>query len=138
MTRSEALKYRSHIESAVQSLPVKDALEVPSLHPKWKPGITCEAGKRYFHGGTLYEVNEGQSHTAQADWAPDIATSLFKKVNETNSGTMDDPIPYEGNMALTAGLYYVQSGVVYLCTRDTGSPVYNTLAELAGIYVEEI
>ena len=40
--------------------------------------------------------------------------------------------------ALKSGLYYVQSGVVYLCTRDTGSPVYNTLAELAGIYVEEI
>ena len=39
-------------------------------------------------------------------------------------------------MALTAGLYYVQDYVIYLCTRDTGNPVYNPLAELVGLYVE--
>lgn len=27
--------------------------------------------------------------------------------------------------------------VLYLCTRDTGSAVYNALADLVGIYVEE-
>ena len=40
-------------------------------------------------------------------------------------------------MALTAGLYYVQDGKVYKCTRDTVSPVYNPLSALVGIYVEE-
>ena len=39
-------------------------------------------------------------------------------------------------MALEAGLYYTQGGVVYLCNRDTGQPVYNALDELVGIYVE--
>ena len=41
-------------------------------------------------------------------------------------------------MALTAGLYYHQNYEVYRCTRDTINPVYNTLAELVGSYVEVI
>ena len=39
-------------------------------------------------------------------------------------------------MALVSGKYYSQDGVVYLCNRDTINPVYNTLRELVGIYVE--
>lgn len=29
-------------------------------------------------------------------------------------------------------------GVIYLCTRDTVNPVYNTLASLVGLYVEAV
>ena len=64
------------------------------------------------------------------------AASLWEVINETHSGTEDDPIPYDGNMALTAGLYYTQSGKTYLCNRDTGNPVYHALSELVGLYVE--
>lgn len=42
-----------------------------------------------------------------------------------------------GNMALTAGLYYVQDYTIYLCTRDTVNPVYNAMADLIGLYVEK-
>ena len=41
-------------------------------------------------------------------------------------------------MALSAGLYYVQDYVIYLCTRDTGNPVYHTLGQLIGAYVEQL
>lgn len=41
-------------------------------------------------------------------------------------------------MALTAGLYYVQEWVVYLCIRGTVNPVYNALADLVGLYVTAI
>ena len=58
--------------------------------------------------------------------------------DEEHDGTQYDPIPYEGNMALENGKYYTQGGVLYKCTRDTGNPVYNTLAELVGIYVEVV
>ena len=63
---------------------------------------------------------------------------FWEQVCESHTGTEDDPIPYEGNMALTAGLYYVQDGVVYRCIRDTGNPVYHRLEELVGLYVEEV
>ena len=33
------------------------------------------------------------------------------------------------------GKYYTQGGVLYLCNRDTGDPVYHALSELVGLYV---
>lgn len=55
---------------------------------------------------------------------------------EEYAGTKHYPIPYDGNMALESGKYYIQDDVVYLCNRDTGQPVYNALSELVGLYVE--
>lgn len=63
--------------------------------------------------------------------------SLYTRIDETHAGTLSDPIPYNGNMALEAGKYYSQSGAVYLCTRDTVNPVYSALADLVGLYVEK-
>lgn len=51
-------------------------------------------------------------------------------------GTLYDPIPYSGNMALENGKYYMQNDVIYLCIRDTGNPVYHALSALVGLYVE--
>ena len=134
MRKSEALNYRKHIEEAVQSLDANSALTVVSLHPAWAAGVSYETELRLKYGGKLYEVVT--AHTSQADWTPDITPSLYTEVNEVHAGTLADPIPYEGNMALSEGLYYTQDGVVYLCTRDTGNPVYNALSELVGLYVE--
>ena len=64
--------------------------------------------------------------------------SLYSKICKTHAGTLDDPIPYSGNMALESGKYYMQDGKVYRCIRDTGNPVYNALSELVGLYVEEV
>ena len=63
---------------------------------------------------------------------------IYTRIDETHAGTPDDPIPYKGNMELVSGLYYSQDGVVYKCTRDTGIPVHNALADLVGIYVEAV
>lgn len=136
MKRTEAWMMRHHIETAVQSLSASDALAVKSLHPVWAEGMELVAGKRVQRNGKLYEVNEGKTHTAIKGWEPEVATSVFTVVNETNAGTADDPIPYDGNMALTEGLYYTQDGGVYKCTRNTVNPVYAPLADLVGHYVE--
>ena len=71
-------------------------------------------------------------------WNPETAASLWEVINETHVGTLGDPIPYDGNMALVSGLYYVQNGVIYLCTRDTVNPVYTGLDELVGIYTKKL
>ena len=138
MRESVALKIRAHIETAVQSLDRTAALEVITLHPVWVPGKEYEPGLRLQRNGKLYEVKEGKAHTSQADWPPEITPSLYEVVNETHAGTLGDPIPYDGNMALVSGLYYTQGGKVYRCTRDTVNPVYNPLADLVGLYVEEV
>ena len=124
------------IPQQINTLAVDDntALRMLSFYPEWAEGTAYEAGYKVQHGGKLWRVL--QAHTAQAGWEPDKAAALWEQINETHAGTMDDPIPYDGNMALTAGLYYMQDFTIYLCIRDTVNPVYNALSDLVGIYVE--
>ena len=136
-----ARNLRPYIEQAAQSLPDADGLKAKALYPRWealvkKGSVTAEAGYRFTHGGNLYKCVNANP-TFQADWVPGNGTAaLYVRIDETHDGTQYDPIPYSGNMALTAGLYYIQDGVIYLCSRDTVNPVYNPLADLVGIYVE--
>ena len=134
MRKSEAIRLRRHIETAVQSLSDSDALEAVTLYQEWATGQTYAAGYKVQHGGKLCRCL--QAHTSQAGGEPETAASLWPAVCGTSGGTQYDPNPYDGNMALEAGLYYTQGGVVYLFNRDTGQPVYNALADLVGIYVE--
>lgn len=134
MRKSEALHYRGVIERAAQSLDDAAALTVIALHPVWAPGTVCAVGCKVQRDGELWRCM--QAHTAQVGWEPENAPSLWEQINETHAGTLADPIPYNGSMALTAGLYYSQDGAAYLCTRDTGNPVYNALSQLVGLYVE--
>ena len=129
------------IRQQINSLAVDDntALRMREFYPDWEDmiGQTVEkAGFRFKHDGNLYKTIPA-NHTFQADWVPGVGTeSLYTRIDETHAGTLDDPIPYSGNMALESGKYYSQNGVVYLCTRDTVNPVYNALADLVGMYVE--
>ena len=133
---------RMLIASQINSLAVDDstALRMREFYPEWKDliGTTVDkAGFKFTHGGELYKTIPEQ-HTFQADWVPGEGTeSLYTRIDESHAGTLADPIPYSGNMALEAGRYYSQDGAVYLCTRDTVNPVYSALADLVGLYVEK-
>lgn len=134
------------IPQQINTLSVDDntALRMLSFYPAWTECVERgtvahdKPGYKFRHDGKLYAcVNANPAF--QADWIPGQGTeSLYVQINETHAGTLDDPIPYSGNMALTAGLYYMQDYVIYLCTRDTVNPVYNALSDLVGIYVEEV
>ena len=136
-----ARNLRPYIEQAVQSLPDADGLKAKALYPRWEKlvqlgSVESEAGYRFTYNGDLYKCVNANP-TFQADWIPGNGTaSLYIRIDEAHAGTLADPIPYDGNMELKAGLYYTQSGVTYLCNRNTGQPVYNSLAELVGLYVE--
>lgn len=125
------------IPQQINTLAVDDntALRMLDFYPEWTAGTAYTVGYRARRNGKLWRVV--QVHTAQVGWEPENAASLWEQINETHAGTMDDPIPYSGNMALTSGLYYMQDWVIYLCTRDTGNPVYHALDELVGLYVEK-
>lgn len=129
------------------SLSAVDALEVVDWYPKWgvdegfREGDTITKNTKFQHEGKLYACL--QDHTIMPHYYPSINTaSLYVEVTpEYNDqgeelGTLENPIPYEGNMVLENGKYYSQDGVVYLCNRDSGNPVYHNLSELVGLYVE--
>lgn len=134
MTESEVS--RMLITQQINTLSVDDntALRMMEFYPEWAENTEYAAGYKVQHGGKLWRVV--QAHTSQDGWQPANAASLWEQINETHSGAVDDPIPYDGNMALENGKYYIQSNEIYLCTRDTVNPVYNPLADLVGMYVE--
>lgn len=115
----------------------EEALAVRSIYPHWEDliGQNAEVGFRFTCGGKLFRVRT--QHVFSEQWIPGDGTeSLYTVIDESHAGTLEDPIPYEGNMELKQGLYYSQSGVVYLCTRDSGQPVTHALVDLVGLYVE--
>ena len=117
----------------------QEALSVQCLYKEWNKqiGKQLNVGEYIQHEGKLYRVL--QAHTAQSMWAPGNGTeSLFVVIDKEHAGTLEDPIPYEGNMELFNGKYYIQNEVVYLCTRDSSAPLYHDLSSLVGIYVEEV
>ena len=127
------------IAQQVNTLEVDDqtAVRMTAFYPAWESGQAYTAGYKVQYGEKLWRCI--QAHTSQDSWAPSTDTaSLWERIDEDHIGDQYDPIPYEGNMALTAGLYYTQDGVVYLCTRNTGIAVYNSLSELVGLYVEVV
>ena len=136
MRKSEVIKLRHYIETAVQTLTDSEALEVRVLHPEWASDTDYTSGYKVQRGGKLWRCI--QAHTSQGGWEPENAASLWTEICETHAGTLEDPIPYNGNMALESGKYYSQDSKIYSCIRDTVNPVYNALSELVGLYVEEV
>ena len=125
------------IRQQINTLEVDDntALRMLEFYPGWVAGQDYTAGYKVQHGGRLWRCV--QAHDSQTGWEPENAPALWTEICETHAGTLNDPIPYSGNMALESGKYYSQSGAVYLCTRDTVNPVYSALADLVGLYVEK-
>lgn len=134
------------VRQQINTLTVDDqtAYRMLAFYPEWEADTAYTAangkpvGYKAVHGGRLWKLR--QEHTSQAGWEPGATgtESLWEEICETHDGSKYDPIPYNGNMALVAGKYYSQDGVVYRGTRDTGNPVYNQLAELVGLYVERV
>ena len=129
---------RMLLAEQVNTLSVDDntALRMVEFYPEWATGNGYSGGYKVRYGGRLWRVL--QAHTSQAGWEPGNAASLWEQINETHEGTEDDPIPYDGNMALENGKYYMQDYVIYLCTRDTVNPVCHALSELVGVYAESV
>ena len=126
------------IRQQVNSLTVDDntALRMLTFYPEWASDTDYTAGYKVQRGGKLWRCI--QAHTSQAGWEPENAASLWTEVCETHAGTLEGPMPYNGNMALESGKYYSQNSKIYRGTRDTVNPVYNALSELVGLYVEEV
>lgn len=116
-----------------------EALSVKGLYPKWEDKIdsTIEVGFITLYDGNLWRAR--QTHTALEIYPPSVNTaSLYEVIVEEHDGTMEDPIPYTPPMEIFEGKYYTQFGVLYKCTRDSGTALAHDLFDLRGLYVELI
>lgn len=143
LTESEV--YDMIIRQQINTVDVDDqtALRMIGYYPAWEElcgkSVTADkAGYKFVYDGRLYKTVQ-PGYTFVSHYAPGMGTeSLFVRIDEEHDGSKYDPIPYEGNLVLTAGLYYSQAGAMYRCTRDTENPVYHALADLIGLYVEVV
>lgn len=85
-----------------ERLSPEEACEIVSIYEQWDPnkkqyydGTDSEHPQSKVRGRTypnlLYKCQ--QSHASQSDWEPSLTPALWTVINETNSGTIDDPIP---------------------------------------------
>lgn len=116
----------------------EEALAVKDLYPTWESFIdkSLSTGTIVLYADKLYKVRQEISVVLQNQYPSVDTAALYEEINKSNAGTYDDPIPYNNNMALENGKYYIQNEVIYLCNRNTEIPVYQDLSALVGIYVE--
>ena len=136
MTRAKAKQLRQLIEQLAVTLDDETALTGIELFPIWTIDRAYAVGDKVQRNGKLWRCL--QAHTSQIGWEPENVASLWTEICESHAGTLGDPIPYNGNMALESGKYYSQNSKIYRCTRDTVNPVYNALSDLVGLYVEKV
>lgn len=80
MKRDEAMKLRRAIVIGSESLTDETAQDVPYLFNPWAADTHYELGERIRYGETLYKCL--QAHTSQEDWTPDVAVSLWVRVDD--------------------------------------------------------
>lgn len=141
MTRNQAYAFRDAVHTQREAVGDQTAARSSAVYDTWEYlveiGYTAEkAGYRFRYGEQLYKTRlDGQRFAAE--WVPGIDTAaLFEAIDIEHAGTVDDPIPYAQGMEIEQGKYYREDGVTYLCTRDSGTPLYHSLASLVGLYVE--
>lgn len=140
MTSNEVIELV--LKKQINNIDVDDnlSLRMKDYYPTFEEleGESVPSGFKFVYNGELYKTRQ-DSYTMVPHYKPGNGTeSLFEKIDETHTGTIDDPIPYGGNMELFNGKYYSQNGVVYLCNRDSNAPLYHDLSNLVGLYVQVV
>lgn len=91
MTEEE--QKQEDVQKALEYLTDEQAVTVIDLYPEWSAAGQYYIGDRRVYKEVLYKCL--QSHVAQADWAPDVAPSLWTKIlagqEETEIGAWEQP-----------------------------------------------
>ncbi len=80
MVKEKARVFRAFIEQMAKDIDDETALEHPEAFPLWKTGVIYIEGERIRYNEVLYKVL--QNHTSQSDWTPDVAVSLYVRVDD--------------------------------------------------------
>lgn len=137
LTLDEVINMLVKLQTNTIDIPDQTSLRMLNYYPTFEEAVgqTVKQGFKFVCDGKMYKTIQANL-LIQAHYPPGAGTeSLYVRIDVEHMGTLYDPIPYEGNMALENGKYYTQNGVLYLCTRDTGNAVYHPLADLVGLYV---
>ena len=106
-------------KTSAQSLPDALALKTAALYDDFEDvvGQTVDQGFKFRYDGKVWKTVQPKT-IIQTIYPPGIGIeSLYAVINETNAGTISDPIPAQANMEYEYGKYYSENSKVYLCRR---------------------
>lgn len=75
-----ALKVRRAMDEAGNTLTDEQAADMAALFMPWKVGVEYEVGQRVRYGDLLYKCLT--AHISQETWQPDVAPSLWVRVDD--------------------------------------------------------
>lgn len=118
MKRSQAVKLRRIIETAVHALGLEDtdALDVQTLYPAWSCGANYEPGQRVRYDGVLYRCL--QAHAAQEAWTPAAASSLWARVLVESSDAVSEWVQPDSTNGYRKGDRVSHNGAVWVSICD--------------------
>lgn len=117
-----------------------EALEMAILVYDWSKYLnkSLKTGQIVSYEGKLYRVIQDVNIVLENQYPSINTAALYEVIDKEHEGTLEDPIPYNVPMEIFKDKYYVQDGVVYLCVRDSGTPLNHDLSALIGVYVESV
>lgn len=122
--RSIAHQLRRALELYVQTVTDESVMmEIPDMYPVWngdnysyKTGVILGYGVNADGETQLYAVL--QDHVSQAEWTPDAAPSLYKKVGFTEDGVPVWTQPLGASDAYAAGDRVSHKGAIWVSDVD--------------------
>lgn len=122
----EALELRKALQLFLASMDAEtqaaDMMAVASVFPKYQIGKAYKVKEVFSYGENsvgdpqLYQVL--QDHTSAAEWTPDTAASLYKKIGVTEDGYAEWVQPLGASDAYNTGDIVSYNGVLYKSTID--------------------
>lgn len=143
MTQSEVFELLTKELVNTVSIPDHTSLRMKSYYPTFDDVVakeseedrTVKVGFKVYHEGELWKTR--QKTVIQKQYPPSINTaSIWERIDEEHAGTVEDPIPYDKSMAVYNGKYYTYDGILYLCIRDSGNPLYSDPDTLINNYFQ--
>lgn len=114
-----ALKKREVMDKAGAMLTDEQAAEVPTLYREWESGIAYAVGDRRQYNGKLYSCII--AHRSQADWAPDVAVSLWAEVLIPDPSVIPEWVQPESTNPYMAGDKVMHNGVIWISIIDNNT-----------------
>ena len=114
---------RMYVQAATD-VPDETALQMPDLFKTWAEvlaaGQTVPENTIINDGGALYRVVAAGGVLPQEHQPPhgEGMLAVYRPIDTTHAGTLEDPIPWVYGMDCNTGLYYSYETTVYLCKAD--------------------
>ena len=96
-----AKRFRAFIEDMAKDVDDQTAYYHPEAFPIWKVGFPYVKDDRVRYKDALFKVL--QNHVSQEDWTPDVAVSLFVKIDDPSQEWPEWHQPAGGHDAYMKG-----------------------------------